>query len=45
MVVHGCFIYGLQHEDEHDADQMEAKEIGILEISAILTPISQKKDT
>ncbi len=32
MVVHGCFhLMGYGHEDEHDAYQMEAKEIGILE--------------
>ena len=32
MVVHGCLhLMGYDHEDMHDADQMEAKEIGILE--------------
>jgi len=32
MVVHGCLhLMGYTHEDEDDADQMEAKEIGILE--------------
>lgn len=32
MVVHGCLhLMGYDHEDEDDADQMEAKEIGILE--------------
>ena len=31
MVVHGCLhLMGYDHEDEDDADQMEAKEIGIL---------------
>ena len=32
MGVHGCLhLMGYDHEDEDDADQMEAKEIGILE--------------
>ena len=31
MVAHGCLhLVGYDHEDEHDADQMEAKEIGFL---------------
>ena len=32
IVVHGCLhLMGYHHENEHNADQMEAKEIGVLE--------------
>lgn len=31
MVIHGCLhLMGYDHENDHDADEMEAKEIGIL---------------
>ena len=48
MVVHGCLhLMGYDHEDEDDADQMEAKEIGILENLGYPNPYlsQEKKDT
>jgi probable rRNA maturation factor len=48
MVVHGCLhLMGYDHEDEEDADQMEAKEIGILENLGYPNPYlsQEKKDT
>ena len=48
MVVHGCLhLMGYDHEDDDDADQMEAKEIGILENLGYPNPyLSQEhKDT
>ena len=48
MVVHGCLhLMGYDHEDEDDADQMEAKEIGILENFGYPNPYlsQEQKDT
>ena len=48
MVVHGCLhLMGYDHEDEDEADQMEAKEIGILENLGYPNPYlsQEKKDT